>query len=170
MRQYECECLKCGQKRQFHFRDKPYPQFGEVFSRYCTACAADTSHTRVLTKKTASELRAVERENALRQSIMDKCNEHGFKCRFLYRSVIVTTPLADWCFDYHKPRITLYHESAVKVNFATGDYAKAHVQFQERKMKPLEVVAYIAAHDTWRTNHPNELKKGTAKRRKKDSL
>ena len=151
MRQYECECLKCGRKSQFAFRAEPYPQFGEVFLRYCTACVADTSHTRVLTKKTVSELRAVEHENALRQSIADKCNEHGFKCRFLYQSVIITTPLADWCFDYHESRITLYHESTVKINFATGDYAKAHVQFQGRKMQPLEVVEYIAAHDAWRT-------------------
>lgn len=153
MRQYECQCLQCGQKRTFAFQS-PYPKFGDVFSRYCKACAADTGHTRSLTKKTASELRAAEREQALRQSIMDKCAEKGFQCRFLYQSVIITTNLSDWCFDYHQNKITLYHESTIKINFATGNYAKAHVQFQERKMAPLEVIDYIAAHDAWRTEHP----------------
>ena len=152
MRQYECECLKCGRKRQFAF-DEPYPKFGDTFPRFCTMCAADTVHTRTLKKKTAAELRTVERENALRQSIVDKCAEMGFQCRFLYQSVIVTTALSDWCFDYHKSKITLYHESTIKINFATGNYAKAHVQFNARKMKPLEVIEYIAAHDAWRIKH-----------------
>ena len=58
--------------------------------------------------------------------------------------------LADWCFDYHQSRITLYHESTVKINFETGDYAKSHLQFANRKMKPLDVIDYIAAHDAWR--------------------
>lgn len=153
MRQYECKCLNCGRKRQIAFAE-PYPQFEETFTKYCASCAADTAHTRVLTKKTASELRAAAYENALRQSIIDKCIEKGFKCRFLYQSVIITTHLADWCFDYHETKITLYHESTVKINFATGDYAKAHVQFRERRMKPLEVIEYIAVHDAWRAEHP----------------
>lgn len=153
MRQYECECLHCGRKRQVAFT-QPYPQFGETFLAHCTACDSDTAHTRVLTKKTASELRAAADENALRQSIADKCTEKGFQCRFLYRSVVITTHLADWCFDYHEARITLYHESTIKINFNTGDQAKAHVQFRERKMKPLDVIEYIAAHDAWRAKHP----------------
>lgn len=153
MRQYECKCLNCGRKRQFAFTP-PYPQFRETFLRHCAACDSDTVHTRVLTKKTASELRAAAHENALRQSIIDKCTEKGFQCRFLHQSVIVTTHLADWCFDYHEVRITLYHESTIKVNLKTGDYAKAHVQFREQKMKPLDVIEYIAAHDAWRAKYP----------------
>lgn len=70
--------------------------------------------------------------------------------RFLYQSVIVTTPLADWCFDYHQRKITLYHESTIKINFATGDFVKSHLQFANRKMTPLEVIDYIASHDAWR--------------------
>lgn len=150
MRQYECTCLTCGIKKQILFKSEPYPQYGESFSHYCTACETDTIHTRVLTKRTAAELRAAEREQALRQSIAEQCAELGFQHRFLYQSVIITTPLSDWCFDYHQSRITLYHESTIKINFATGDYAKAHTQFQNRKMTPSEVIAYIAAHDAWR--------------------
>ena len=37
---------------------------------------------------------------------------------------------------------------------ATGNYAKAHIQFQKRKIKPLDVIEYIAAHDMWRAKHP----------------
>lgn len=154
MRHYECECLACGVKKQLAFRDAPYPQFGETFARYCTVCGTETTFTRVLTRKTAAELRAAERERALRQSIADRCAELGFRYRFLYQSVIVMTPLSDWCFDYHERKITLYHESTVKINFATGDYAKAHMQFHARKMTPLEVLSYIAVHDAWRADHP----------------
>ena len=153
MRQYECECLKCGRKGSFAFHE-PFPQFGDTFSRYCTVCNETTIHTRTLTKKIAAELRAVERENTLRQSIIDKCAGYGFKCRFVYQSVVITTHLCDWCFDYHQSKITLFHESTVKINFSTGDYSKSHVQFRERKMKPLDVIEYIAAHDTWRAAHP----------------
>lgn len=153
MRQYECKCLKCDQKRQIAFAE-PYPTFGEVFSKYCTSCASDTLHTRVLTKKTAAELRAAAYENALRQSIINRCTEKGLKCRFLYQSVIITSHLSDWCFDYHEAKITLYHESSIKINFTTGNYAKAHVQFRDRQMKPLDVIEYIAAHDEWRAKHP----------------
>lgn len=159
MRQYECECLSCGRKRQAAFQTEPYPQYGEIFSRYCTDCGAETSHTRVLTKKTAAELRAVERERVLRQSIADKCNEFGFKYRFIYRSVVITTPLSDWCFDFHESRVTLYHESTVKINYETGDYAKAHIQFRDRKMTPLEVIEYIARHDAWRVTQPGSIPK-----------
>ncbi|MBQ6119967.1 MAG: hypothetical protein IJK98_12090, partial [Clostridia bacterium] len=75
------------------------------------------------------------------------CSEKGFSCRFLYQSVIITTPLAAWSFDFHLPKKTLYHESTKKINFATGNYAKTHVQFRDRKMTVNEVIEYIAAHD-----------------------
>lgn len=150
MRHYECECLSCGRKRQIAFKSEPYPQYGEIFSIYCPTCGSDTNYTRVLTKKTASELRNAEREQALRQSIVSKCSEYGFHHCFLHQSVIITTPLSDWCFDYHQSRITLYHESTTKINFSTGNYAKAHIQFHDRKITPLEVIEYIAVHDMWR--------------------
>lgn len=150
MRHYECECLSCGDKRQVGFRAEPYPEIGSTFNYICPLCGKETPHTRVLTRKAASELRCRERENELRNSIVKKCSDYGFGCRFLHRSIIVTTDLADWCFDYHESRITLYHESTVKVNFKTGDYAKSHVQFSGRKISPLDVITYIADHDAWR--------------------
>lgn len=105
---------------------------------------------RTLTRKTATELRRRQEEDNLRNSISDRAAQYGFQCRFLHQSVIVTTPLGDWCFDYHQSRVTLYHESTVKINFETGNYAKAHEQFSQRKMKPLEVIDYIASHEAWR--------------------
>ena len=134
------------------FASEPYPEYGENFIAQCNVCNQQTNHTRVLTKKTATELRKKAAEEALRQSIVDKCNVYGFSCRFLYQSVIVTTPISDWCFDYHESRITLYHESTTKINFETGDFAKAHVQFRARKITPIEVIEYIAGHDKWRAS------------------
>lgn len=58
--------------------------------------------------------------------------------------------LRNWCFDYHVPKKALYHESTTKINFATGDYAKAHVLFRDRRMSPIEVIDYIANHDLWK--------------------
>lgn len=153
MRHYECECLNCGGKRQLAFREAPFPEIGESFLYVCPTCENTTEHIRVLTKKAAAELRRKQQEQDLRESITARCAEHGFQCRFLYESVIVTTNLSDWCFDYHKSRITLYHESTFKVNFATGDYAKSHVQFRDKKMTPLEVIDFIAEHDAWRISH-----------------
>ena len=103
-----------------------------------------------MTKKTAAELRKRQTEKELRDWIASLCDEKGFACRFVHESVIITTELSDWCFDYHRPEITLYHESTIKINFETGNYAKAHVQFKDRKMTIPEVVDYIAAHDRWR--------------------
>lgn len=143
--------MKCCTKRQVPFRDEPYPEYGDIFLHTCSVCKEETRHTRVLTRKTVSEIRRKQQEEDLRNSIVEKCAEYGFRCRFLYQSVIVTTNLADWCFDYHESRKTLYHESTVKVNFKTGDYAKAHVQFSNRKIKTPEVIEYIAAHDAWKT-------------------
>lgn len=151
MRHYECECLKCGRNAQIAFQTEPYPQIGEVFSRFCPSCSAQTQMTRVLTRKAAAELRHRQEETDLHRSIQDRCAEYGFQYRFLYQSVIITTPLSDWCFDYHIPKKTLYHESTTKINFATGDYAKSHVQFRDQRMTPGEVIDYIADHDSRRT-------------------
>ena len=111
---------------------------------------------RVLTRKAAAELRRRQAEADLRRSILDRCAEHGFQCRFLYQSVIITTPLSDWCFDYHTVKKTLYHESTIKIHFATGDYAKAHVQFRDRRKSPIEVIDYIAGHDSWKAARARE--------------
>lgn len=151
MRHYECECLKCGRKAQIAFQSEPYPEIGEAFVRFCPSCAAETQMQRVLNKKAAAELRRRQEEADLCQSILDRCTEYGFRCRFLYQSVIITTPLSDWCFDYHAPKKTLYHESTTKINFATGDYAKAHLQFRDRRMTPIEVIGYIADHASRKT-------------------
>ncbi len=156
MRQYECECTVCGTKRQVAFREEPYPEYGDMVSAFCANCNADTCHTRTLTRKTAAELRRKAEEENLRQSILDQCAEYGFSARFLYQSVIITTSLSDWCFDYHEKLVTLYHESTYKINLQTGAYAKAHVQFSKRKMTPTEVVSYIAEHDAWRAQHPGK--------------
>ncbi len=150
MQQYECICLTCKHKTQILFPGEPYPKLGEEFSARCSVCETETPHTRVLTKKAVAELHRQEAEQQLRQSITDKCAALGFTCRFYYQSVIITTPVCDWCFDYHQSRVTLYHESTVKINFQTGNYAKSHTQFKDRKMSPLKVIDYIAAHDRWR--------------------
>ena len=149
-RQYECECLNCGVQHSIVFRDEPYPRPLAVFLYPCPNCGGTTNHSRVMTRKTLAELHREQQEEVLRNSIVQKCAEFGFKCRFLYQSVIVTTQLSDWCFDYHQSRITLYHESTIKINFESGNYAKSHLQFTNKKMKPLEVIDYIAAHDAWR--------------------
>ena len=148
--QYECVCMSCGAHRTITFREEPYPKPKEVFTWMCHSCGCNTDHTRAMTRKTLAELRRAQKEEDLRNSIVQDCEQYGFSCRFLYQSVIITTPISDWCFDYHTSRITLYHESTVKINFATGDYAKSHRQFTNRKMTPHEVIAYIASHDAWR--------------------
>ena len=154
MRHYECVCSQCGIRRQLAFRAEPFPEIGDVFLFACASCGEETEHTRVLTKKAAAELRRRQQEEALRDSIMKQCAEHNFRCRFLHQSVIITTDLSDWCFDYHESRITLYHESTVKINFATGNYAKAHVQFASRKITPQEFIEYIAKHDARKAGSP----------------
>ena len=97
-----------------------------------------------------AELRAKEEEATLRQGIAKKCEQMGFTCRFVYESVIVSTPISSWQFDYHRRLKTLRHESTVKWNFKTGDPAFTHEQFRDRKMSNDEVIDYIAAHDAWR--------------------
>ena len=150
MRQYLCECQKCKTKNNLQFSAEPYPEFEDQFDALCKVCGTKTPHRRVLTRKTRSELHRIQMENELRKSIANECAKHGFKHRFVGESVVITTPLADWCFDYHQSRITLYHESTIKINFETGNYSKAHCQFRDKKMKTLEVIEYIAAHEKWK--------------------
>ena len=149
MRQYLCECLKCKNRQAFYF-DDPFPAVGDTFELLCKVCGVKTSHSRVLTRKAKAEARAEQEEQALRQSIRDHCEHYGFQCRFLYESLFITTPISSWQFGYHDKMKTLRHESTVKVNFKTGDYARTHEQFKNRKMTCLEVIDYIAEHDKWR--------------------
>lgn len=146
MRQYVCTCLKCGEQNHLRFAT-PYPQYGECFISSCRHCGENTEQTLVLTKKIAAELHKAEAEKALQQSIIDLCEEHSFSCRFLLESVIITTQISNWQFHYHEPRKTLRHESTVKINFDTGNYAFTHEQFRNRKMTCAEVIEYIAVHD-----------------------
>ncbi len=149
MRCYECECKNCHQHAQLHFQE-PYPEYGDEFQHFCSHCGMETVFARTLTKKTLSEMRRNQAESDLKQSITDYCAQYGFRCRFLFESVIITTPIADWSFGYHERLKTLRHESTTKINFKTGDYAKTHEQFANRKMTCFEVIDYIAAHDQWR--------------------
>lgn len=149
MRQYLCSCLKCGLKNNQRF-EEPYPQFGESFIRHCTYCNEDTCQTMALTKKVAAEQRKQKAEEDLKQSIMDCCQKYGFTCRFLLESVIITTPISSWQFQYHDSKKTLRHESTIKINFETGNYSLTHEQFRERKMTCKEVIDYIAQHDEWK--------------------
>ena len=150
MQQYLCECQICQAQKNCRFYNEPYPAFGSTFNALCESCHRTTPHQRVLTRKTQSELNRIQAEKDLQQLILDKCAEYGFVCKFVYQSVVITTPLADWSFDYHQSKKTLYHESTVKINFETGNYSKTHCQFRDRKMKPVEVIEYIAEHEAWR--------------------
>lgn len=155
MRQHLCTCLKCGGQNHLNF-EEPYPKYGDQFIRCCKHCEADTPQTMSLTKKVATELRKKAAEEELKQSIIDYSGKYGFTCRFLYESVIITTPISSWQFQYHESRKTLRHESTVKINFETGDYAKTHEQFRDRKMTCEEVIDYIAEHDKWRAHNPSK--------------
>ena len=147
---YLCECQICKTRNLLQFDEDPYLVYGEQFNAACNLCRKETTHLRIMTRKQRSQLNQIIAERDLKQSIIDKCSEYGFECRFVYQSVVITTPLADWCFDYHQSKKTLYHESTTKINFETGRYCKAHCQFRDRKMKTLEVIDYIAEHDKWR--------------------
>ncbi|MBR1457150.1 MAG: hypothetical protein IJ594_08360 [Oscillospiraceae bacterium] len=164
MRQHICTCLLCGGQNHLSF-EEPYPQFGQQLVRFCRHCGKDTPQTMTMTRKIAAELRKKKAEEDLKQSIVSYCQKYGFTCRFLYESVIITTPVSSWQFPYHAPRKTLRHESTVKINFATGDYAKTHEQFSNRKMTCEEVIDYIAAHDEWRQR---EAEKHVAEESKTD--
>lgn len=150
LRHYESECTVCSRKTQVAFSAEPYPEYGDRFQHFCPVCETETEHRRTLTRKTATELRRKLEEQQRRDEVVALCEKEGFSCRFLHQSVIITTELSDWCFDYHQSRVTLYHESTTKINFATGNYAKAHVQFRNRKMTIPKVIDYIANHDRWR--------------------
>ena len=154
MRHYECQCGICKTRLQIAFSGEPYPEPGDTLTHRCSVCRQDTVFTRTLTKKALAQQRSDQAEQALRQEITRLCSGHGFRCRFLYQSVIITTDLSDWCFDYHQPKITLYHESTVPIHFPTGDYARSHLQFRDRKMTLPEVIDYIAAHEQWRREQP----------------
>lgn len=117
------------------------------------------NHTRVLTRKTQAELRRRQEEEDLKKSISDQCARHGFTCRFLYQSVIITTPLADWCFDYHEKYKTLYHENTPNTKYLTGHYVKAHTQFKGKKMTVSAVIEYIASHEGWRAEQRSKTTK-----------
>lgn len=149
MWQFMCDCLECNGKEQFSFNE-PFPDYGDSFMLRCRYCKKETSHTLTLTKKIASQLRRQKEEQELRDSIAKYCEKYGFTCRFLYESVIITTPISSWQFAYHSSRKTLRHESTVKINFKTGDFAKTHEQFRYRKMTCEEAIDYIATHDKWR--------------------
>lgn len=149
MRQFMCDCLECGGKEQFNLNE-PYPKYGDRFECFCKYCCKDTSHTLTLTRKLAAEQRREKEEKELRDSIIRCCEKYGFTCRFLYESVIITAPISSWQFAYHSSKKTLRQESSVMINFKTGDYAKTHEQFRDKKKTCEEVIEYIAAHDKWR--------------------
>jgi hypothetical protein len=153
MRQYLCECTVCGWQKNLRF-DMPFPELGDRFPRYCDNCREETVFTRVLTRKAQAEINRIAEENALRESIMNKCAAYGFGCRFFGESVIITTQVATWLFDYHQKLKTLRHESTIKINFDTGDPAAMHYQFRNRKMSNSDVIEYIADHDE-RKNLPD---------------
>lgn len=155
MRQYLCECMTCGRQKNMHF-EEPYPLMGDMFSHYCDYYQEDTIFTRTVTKKAQAEMNRIAEENALQESIRDRCDSYGFNCQFYLESVIITTPLASWQFQYHEKLKTLRHESTVKINFETGDAAWSHVQFRDRKMSNDEVIDYIAAHDAWKQKEKKE--------------
>lgn len=159
MRQFVCECLNCGLKKTRQFKEEPYPEYGEVFVAHCKVCDSDQNHTRVLTRKTQAELRRRQEKEDLKKSISDQCARHGFTCRFLYQSVIITTPLADWCFDYHEKYKTLYHENTPNTKYLTGHYVKAHTQFNGKKMTVSAVIEYIASHEGWRAEQRSKTTK-----------
>ena len=154
MRHYECECLICRTKSTVIFYDEPYPEVGQEFLHPCSSCGKETCFTRSMNKKAFAELHRRQQEDDLKRSIILKCEEYGFQYRFLYQSVIITTALADWCFDYHQSKKTLYHESVYKFNRETGDYVKSHCQFRNRKMTAPEVIEFIASHEDWRAKNP----------------
>ena len=156
-----CKCLTCGEDDQIHLDVDHFPEPEQSFPAFCKICGEETLHRRVATRRLIAEQNRQKQEHALRQEILKMCSEKDFSCRFLYKSVIITTPLADWAFDYHLPKKTLYHESTVKINFTTGDYAKAHVQFRDKKMTVSEVIEYIAAHDAAKQRTKKDAANGT---------
>lgn len=101
----------------------------------------------VLTRKQKAKLRQEAEEAELRETIRKRCALYGMSCRFYLESVIIYSPVAKWQFAYHDRLKTLWHESTVKINFETGDYAAMHNQFRNRRLTCEEVIDYIAGHD-----------------------
>lgn len=102
VRHYECECLICRAKSTLIFHEEPFPEVGQEFLYHCPSCGKETYYTRSMNKKAIAELHRKQQEEDMKRSIILKCDEYGFQYRFLYQSVIITTALADWCFDYHQ--------------------------------------------------------------------
>ena len=146
---YTIKCARCGKENPIRVSGADLPDPDAVIVHRCKGCEAETSHSYVLTRKFRTALRQKQKEEEQRQQLRALCEGYGFACRFLFQSVIITTPLSDWCFDYHQSRVTLWHESTIKVNFTTGDAAKAHCQFRERKMTAAQVIEYISEHEKW---------------------
>ncbi len=147
VRCYECVCKACGTIKQKTFKTEPYPTLDDTFTCFCSICNSDQPHSRTATKKARAENNVRRQENDLKKDIEEACKKYGFTCRFLYQSVVISTPLSDWQFDYHQSKKTLYHESTIKINFTTGDYAKSHIQFKERRISNAEIILYIANHE-----------------------
>jgi len=157
LRTYECECVECRNKTQIQFKNEcKYPKLGEIFTSYCKCCGGMCDFTRTMTKKALSELRRIHEEQALKDKIQSLCDYYGYACKFVFQSVVITTPIASWSFDYHKSKVTLHHESSVKINWETGLYARTHVQFREKNMNFEEILAYIHSHDTWRKENSSK--------------
>lgn len=116
--------------------------------------------TRVLTRKTQSELRHKLNEEELRKMIQSSCQERGFTCRFYYESAIVTTPAAIWSFNYHDSVKVLRHENRRLVHDDMGGFVKTHEQFR-RRMSWQDVLDYIDRHDKWRLTQEEEEAHGS---------
>ena len=106
-----------------------------------------TDEPPVLTRKMKVRLRREAEEERLKEGIRKRCILYGMSCKFYLESVIVCSPVAKWQFAYHDRLKTLWHESTVKINFETGDYAAMHNQFRNRRLTCEEVIDYIARHD-----------------------
>lgn len=147
MHHYECICQSCQTHQQFGFDNDTSLSISQEFYAYCKTCCSEKLFRRVLTKKVLAEQKRIEQEAQLRDSLAKLCESHGLSCRFLYQSILIKTPLAEWQFDYHASTITLYHESRFKRDPQTGDYMKFHCQFRNRKITPAEAIKYIVKHD-----------------------
>ncbi len=147
MRHYECICQKCRTVKQQLFQQEPYPNINETFICFCNTCKSNQPHNRTITKKAIAESNINKQEKLLQENIKNECKKYGFSCRFLYQSVIISTPLFDWQFDYHQSKKTLFHESTIKIDFSTGDYAKSHIQFKNKKISNADIIFYISNHE-----------------------
>lgn len=109
--------------------------------------ASKTAQPPILTRKMKAKLRREAEEAELKEKIRKRCILYGMSCKFYLESVIIHSPIAKWQFAYHDRLKTLWHESTVKINFETGDYAAMHNQFRNRRLTCEEVIDYIARHD-----------------------